>query len=238
MSARGLVVQHTATEGPGWLGEWLPAAGLELDVVRPYAGEPLPAAVDVGALVVLGGPMGANDDHVAPWLPHTRALLREAVATGLPVLGVCLGGQLLAAACGGRVERGPAGPELGVQEIQLRPAATDDALLAGLPPTVQVVQWHYDSVTRLPLGAAWLAESAAYPHQAFRLGERAWGLQFHLEPTPAMVGRWVRNDATAVATAGLDPENLLDDLVAAEPELTATWRRVAERWAGLVAAGA
>lgn len=234
MTARALLVQHTATEGPGWLGEWLPAAGVELDIVRPYAGEPLPATVDAAALIVMGGPMGANDDDVAPWLPGVRDLLRWAVAAAVPVLGVCLGGQLLAAACGGRVRRGSAGPEFGVGEVRLRPAAATDPLLSELPPVVRAVQWHYDSVTELPPNAVWLAESAVYPYQAFRIGCRAWGLQFHVETSARMVAGWARNDAAELDATGLTAEQLLDQLAAAQPELTTTWQRVVERWAALV----
>jgi GMP synthase (glutamine-hydrolysing) len=239
VTARALVVQHTATEGPGRLAEWLPAAGVELDVVRPYAGEPLPASLDAdGGLVVMGGPMGANDDDAAPWLPHTRELLREAVAAGVPVLGICLGAQLLAAACGGQVERGAAGPELGVGEVRLRPAATADPLLAGLPPVLRAVQWHYDAVTELPADAVWLAESAAYRHQAFRVGERAWGVQFHVETSTAMVAGWARNDAAELSAARLDPAELLGGLAEAQAELSATWGRVVGRWAALMPAAA
>lgn len=234
MTARALVIQHTATGGPGWLAEWLPAAGVELDIVRPYAGEPLPAKLDADALVVMGGPMGANADDIAPWLPRTRELIREAVATAVPVLGICLGGQLLAAACGGRVERGAAGPELGVGEIGLRPAAAADPLLAGLPPVVRALQWHYDEIVELPVESVWLAESAACRLQAFRVGRRAWGLQFHVETAVPMVAGWARDDSAELRAAGLDPAELLDRLSAAEGDLTAIWRRVAERWAALV----
>lgn len=234
MTARALLVQHTATEGPGWLGEWLPGAGLELEVVRPYAGEPMPSALDADALVVMGGPMGANDDDAAPWLPQTRRLLREAVAAAVPVLGVCLGGQLLAAACGGRVQRGPAGPEIGVQELRLRSLAGDDPLFADLPPVVRAMQWHYDEIVALPADAVWLAKSAAYPNQAFRVGKCAWGLQFHIETTVPMVAGWARNDAAEVRAARLDPTAVVDRLAAAEPELVATWRPLAERFTRVV----
>lgn len=233
MTARALVVEHTATAGAGWLGDWLPAAGLALDLVRPYAGERLPSLLDSQALVVLGGPMGANDDQAVPWLPGTRALLQRAVERSVPVLGVCLGGQLLAVACGGRVERGSSGPELGVETVRLLPAAAQDPLLLDLPPRAAAVQWHYDAVTELPAGATSLADSVAYPHQAFRVGDRAWGLQFHLEATPETVAGWARSDAAAVRAAGLHPDQVVRDITAAEPALTRSWRLVAERFAAL-----
>ncbi len=234
MTARALVVQHTATEGPGWLEEWLPSAGVELAVVRPYAGERLPAELDAAALVVLGGPMGARDDGVAPWLPATRELLRSAVRRGVPVLGLCLGGQLLASACGGRVQSGGSGPEIGVHELRLRPAARDDALLSGLPPVTRALQWHYDEIAVLPPQAVWLAESAACRHQAFRVGERAWGLQFHVEAPVRMVAGWASQDAEELARRRMEPAVVVEALRSAEPELTQTWRGVADRFAAVV----
>lgn len=235
MTARALVVQHTATETPGWLAEWLPAAGLALDILRPYAGDPLPSSLGSDALIVLGGPMGAYDDEVAPWLPATRELLRSGVARSVPVLGVCLGGQLLAAACGGSVVRGRSGPEIGVGEVSLSAAAGADGLFGVLPTAVPVLQWHYDEIAELPAGAVRLAQSRVYRNQAFRVGDRAWGLQFHLETPVSMVAGWACNDAAEVRAAGLDPEQVVIDLAAAEPDLIVAWRPVVERFAGLAA---
>lgn len=139
MVARALVIEHEAGAGPGWFRGWLEAAGIAVDVARPYAGETLPDEIDQDALVVLGGPMGAYDDERAAWLPATRELLRHAVDAGVPTLGLCLGGQLLATACGGRVERGSRGPEVGVVRLVLD--AGGDPLLGYLPTTVPVAEW-------------------------------------------------------------------------------------------------
>src|SRR5436305_9355200 len=146
--ARALVVQHTAHEGLGNLLQWLPAAGLDVHPIHPYLGHRVPPSVEGDALIVLGGPMGAYDDEVAPWLPATRALLATAIDDGVPTLGICLGAQLLAVAAGGEVLRGMAGPELGFGEVSV--AMSDGLLEAG---TLPVVQWHHDTVTRLPEGA-------------------------------------------------------------------------------------
>ena len=219
--ARALIVQHAAHEGLGRLLEWLPAAGLDVHPIHPYLGHRVPPSVEGDALIVLGGPMGANDDTVAPWLPATRALLATAIDDGVPTLGICLGAQLLAVAAGGEVLRGSAGPELGLGEVTV--PVGDELLASGAMP---VVQWHYDAVTRLPQGATLLGSSASYEVQAFRLGEVAWGLQFHVEATVDMVRDWARSD-------GVD-----DDVAArvgeAAGELAACGEQIARRFARIV----
>src|SRR5436305_8615618 len=146
--ARALIVQHAAHEGLGWLQEWLPARGVDVHPIHPYLGHRIPPSVEGDALIVLGGPMGADDDNGAPWLPATRSLLATAVDDGVPTLGICLGAQLLAVAAGGEVQRGSAGPAIGLGSVQV--AMSDGLLEAG---TLPVVQWHHDTVTRLPEGA-------------------------------------------------------------------------------------
>lgn len=235
MRARALVVQPDPDDPPGRLAEWLPAAGLELDVVRPYAGEPVPVRVDGDALIVLGGESSAYDDEALPWLADIRALLGAAVEDGTPTLAICLGAQLLTQRAGGRVARDAVGgPEIGVCELQLRPAASDDPLLGGLPDTVPCLQWHSDAVADLPPGATLLAGSAAFPHQAFRLGQRAWAIQWHPEVTAATAASWAQADC-GLRRAGLDPGSVTTDVASREGELTATWRPVVERFARVAA---
>lgn len=235
--ARALVVQPDPSDGPGWLDSWLPDAGLKLDVVRPYAGEAVPPSVEADALVVLGGVMGADDDARHPWLADVRSLLASAVADDTPTLAICLGAQLLARAAGGEVARNaPAGPEVGLGEVRLRPGAAGDPLFGGLPPRLPCVQWHYDAVSALPPGAHLLADSAVHPYQAYRLGERVWGLQWHPEVTTPMAASWARSDDAGVRRQGLDPVALIGQIAAHETELVGTWRPVAERFA-LLAAG-
>jgi GMP synthase-like glutamine amidotransferase len=232
--ARALVVTHSPTEGPGTLAEWLPAAGLDLVEVRPWDGEDLPEDLDgYDALVVMGGPQQAYDDGSAPWLPATKALLRRAVADRVPTLGVCLGGQLLAEATGGRVAKGADGVEAGARLVAKRDAAWDDELFGDVPFTPTVVQWHEDAIVDLPPGAVLLASSSRYPHQAFRVGDRAWGLQFHIETPPEMVRHWGAEYGAGVVEAGLDPAALAERAVAELPEVEACWRPVAERFAAL-----
>ena len=227
--ARALVVQHHPSEGLGWFQEWLPAASLDVHPIHPYLGHRVPTSVEGDALIVLGGPMGCMDDDQATWLPAVRSLLRTAVDDGVPTLGVCLGAQLLAAATGGYVERGAHGPELGLGTVQIDEG--DDLVMAGPMP---VVQWHFDAITSLPPGAVLLGSSDRYEIQAFRLGDVAWGLQFHVEATTAMVQEWADNDAAGVREAGREPRDVVSQVAFAESVLTATGEALAHRFAKLV----
>jgi GMP synthase (glutamine-hydrolysing) len=178
-----------AYEGPGAIAEAIAASGRDCTVVRVDRDEALPSPDEVGemaGLVVLGGPMSVHDDLA--WLPAERRLLKEAVAAFIPVLGVCLGAQQLAASLGAEVTQGPA-PEIGVGEVHLTPESSGDALFGPAPTPLPCFHWHGDTFT-LPPGAALLASSEAYPHQAFRVGPSAYGLQFHVEVSAALAGHW------------------------------------------------
>ena len=191
MSAGGpwVVIQHVAFEGPGAVATAIGDTGAALSVVRVDRDEPIPppaAAADLAGLVVMGGPMGVSDDLA--WLRDERALLREAVGAGLPVLGVCLGAQQLAAALGAEVKPGPV-PEYGVGEVHLTGDALGDPVLGPAPTPLPCVHWHGDTF-ELPEGAVRLARNDAYENQAFRVGECAYGLQFHVEVTASLVAHW------------------------------------------------
>lgn len=170
------VIQHVAFEHPGLIAEIARSHGVALDVRRKDLGEPLPRPDAVSGLVVLGGPMGAYDDAEHPHLADERDLLAGAVEHGVPVLGVCLGAQLLAAALGAEVSRGPT-LEIGIGEVEL---VAEDPALGTAGARLPVFHWHQDTF-ELPAQAKLLARSDLYAHQAFRAGERAWGLQFHVE---------------------------------------------------------
>jgi GMP synthase-like glutamine amidotransferase len=184
-----LLVQHVAFEGPGAIEQAITDTGADLTVLRMDRGDPLPppdAAADLAGLVVMGGPMGVHDD--LDWLADERALLRRAVEAGRPVLGVCLGAQQLAAALGASVIPGPA-PEYGVGEVHLTTEAISDPVFGPAPTPLPCVHWHGDTFT-LPESAVRLAGNAAYENQAFRVGGRAYGLQFHVEVTASLVAHW------------------------------------------------
>lgn len=184
-----LVLQHVPHEGPGALAPAIRAAGEEVRLVRIDSGDAVPAPGDIGAaagLVIMGGPMGVHDDLA--WLEAERALIRAAVERECPLLGVCLGAQQLAAALGAEVVTGPA-PECGVGEVHLTPAANSDAVFAAAPTPLPCVHWHGDTFA-LPEGAVRLAGNDAYENQAFRVGARAYGLQFHVEVTGSLAAHW------------------------------------------------
>jgi GMP synthase-like glutamine amidotransferase len=234
MTARVLVVQHEPDTGPGWFGGWLTDAGVTLHTVHPYAGQGLPTLDSYAGLLVLGGAMAPADDDVCAWLPATRALMADAVARELPTFGICLGAELLALACGGEVRRGTAGPELGVLGVDVQPAATEDPLFGLLPARARVLQWHWEEIAALPAGAVRLASSPAYPHQAFRLGPAAWGVQGHPEVTADIAAAWAREDSPLLVAAGRSPEALVAEVRDAAAELADTWRPLAESFAAVV----
>ncbi|HEY6795458.1 MAG TPA: type 1 glutamine amidotransferase [Kineosporiaceae bacterium] len=234
-----LVVQQDPDGGLGRLEVALREVA-DLDVRRPDRGDDLPADLaGYAGLVVLGGVMGATDDDVAPWLPATRHLLAAGVEDQVPTVGICLGAQLLAVATGGRVERGAAGLEVGVVPMALRAAARRDPLLgvvaarSGTDPAVP--HFHRDAVTVLPPGAVLLATGERYPHQAYRLGDCAWGLQYHPEVTAADFAGWLRDGHGAVAEAGLHAPDLAARYAALEPQLAVLAQAHADAIAALVA---
>ena len=184
-----LVLRNTPLEGPGLLADALEAERISSDVID--GGEdvmslgPGGGIEDVGGLVILGGPMGVYEEDRYPWLGVERRIARLAVERGLPVLGICLGAQLLASAFGARVHPGPT-KEIGWAPLMLTREGLDDPVLEPLARASAVFHLHGDTFD-LPAGAIHLARSAVYPLQAFRIGRRAYGLQFHLEFTLATV---------------------------------------------------
>lgn len=191
------------------LDEWQ----VPFQLLRPDRGEALPAEAD--AVIVLGGRMGVHDDAEHPCLRPVKAYLRRLLANGTPLLGICLGGQLLADAAGGLVSSNRCG-EKGLVEVGLTVAARTDPLFAGIEPMFAAFQWHNDSFTVPPQGVH-LAASAACPGQAFRSGN-AWGLQFHPEVSLAIVAAWSGRTA--------DGERLAAAFAAAEAKHRALARRL------------
>jgi GMP synthase-like glutamine amidotransferase len=232
------VIENDPADDPRLLGEWLPEAGLDLAVVRAHAGEALPADLDgYAALVVLGGGQHAyrrpDGQPAAEWFPAVESLLRKAVRASLPTLGICLGAQLLAVAQNGTVAPAAAGPEIGVQLVAKRDVAERDPLFAQLPMLPDVVQWHSDEIIELPLGAVLLASSSNYPNQAFRVGECAWGVQFHPEADPAMVAGWARTNGPLLERLGRTADEVVGGVAALVDDLFEAWQPVLTRFAAV-----
>jgi GMP synthase (glutamine-hydrolysing) len=203
--------------------------------VKPLAGQRLPAHEEVAGAVVMGGPMNVDEVERFPALAAEREWLGEAVRRELPVLGICLGAQLLARALGAEVRAGE-GPEIGFGAVEV--SAPDDPVLGGLAPSTDVLHWHTD-VFDLPVGAQPLASSAQTEHQAFRAGS-AWGVLFHPEADLALVEAWLAVPEMiddAVAALGEDGTHALPQrAAAAEPALLSRTTPGFEAFAGLVVA--
>ncbi|WP_239108598.1 type 1 glutamine amidotransferase [Microbispora siamensis] len=232
---RVLAVQNGANGGPGRFGEWLAAAGVAVDVITAFDGSALPSRLEHDGLIVLGGGYLPDDDDKAPWLPAARALVDQALARSVPFFGICLGGQMLASVAGGKVQGDAGAPEHGSTSITIRAEAADDAVFGGLPADVPAVENHIDAITALPPGAVWLAETDRCPYQAFRLGDRAWGVQFHPEVGPERILQW---DAEHTRRRGLDLDELYAAAVADDPLARTAWGEVAFRFAAVVGQGA
>ena len=240
MSARLLVVQHQDTCPPGLLETWCAAGGVQLDVVRPYRGEPVPASpAGRHGLLVLGGEMGALDDDIAPWLPGVRRLIAETVEAGTPFLGVCLGHQLAGAALGGVVTRNPSGRAQGVTPFSPLEAGVHDPLVSAVAPGSPVVQSNSDIVAELPSGAVSLAASPDGSVQAARFGPLAWGVQCHPEATARIFRSWTTENRSALERDdGIDLHAAARDVTAHEAEMAAAWEPFGVRFAQVVTAHA
>ncbi|MFD5656114.1 methyltransferase domain-containing protein [Streptomyces hirsutus] len=222
-----LVVEHASPEGPYAIATALEAAGLQMRVCRTWAGDEVPDTLTgVAALVVMGGPMAAYENFSGR--AAELALLRAALEAEVPVLGVCLGAQLLASAAGGAARAGD-GARIGWGTVLMTSAARSDPLFAGTPGRLRILHWHADTVD-LPPEATLLASSARCPVQAFRIGGSAWGTQFHLEVDKKAVD--------AFAAAFTDEAAVAPDLLDTTPTELATLAphrdRVFARFAALV----
>jgi GMP synthase (glutamine-hydrolysing) len=215
-SPRLLAVQHASWETPHRILN--ACEGLEVVTVRPLEGEPLPDHSEVEGAVFMGGPMNVDDVRPFPALAAEREWLAEAIVRRMPVLGVCLGAQLIARALGAEVRPGE-GPEIGFAPVRVHDP--EDPLLGALAPETIVLHWHGD-VFDLPAGAIPLASSARTAHQAFRY-EKAWAVLFHAEADTALVESWLDVPEMAdEALAALGPEaasTLRDQARLAEPDL-------------------
>lgn len=226
---RAVVMQHEEHEGPGLLGPALQAAGFTL-VKRFRTAKH--EDVDAELVVVLGGPMGVYEADRHPFLHEELNVLRERLALGKPVLGICLGAQLLAAAAGSEVFVGKNGLEVGVGPVRWTPQGLADSVLAGVKPRTAVAHWHQDTFKPVP-GATLLASTDRYSQQAFRLGD-SYGFQFHMELTADEFDRWLthgKEELEELYEKKVDELRAqLPKLRAAEPELRELTERLAHHF--------
>jgi GMP synthase (glutamine-hydrolysing) len=227
-----LVIQHVAPEPASRIAAVASAAGIDLHLIRVYAGEPVPTSIgQYTGLVVMGGPMGAYEIDRYPHLRDERRLIESALEKHVPILGVCLGSQLLAAALGATVRPGPR-KEIGWLPLVVEPAAKDDPLFAAVPRSFTALHWHGD-VFDLPPGAVALARSELTSCQAFRHGF-AYGLLFHLEVTSKQLTDMTIAFGDELVEAGLSPRELLSGWLAHGTMVEAVGEMVFSLWMDLV----
>lgn len=227
---RILVIQPDAVAGVDRFGEWLTNRSVTLEFVRPFLGDAIPTTVDAEGLLVLGGKMSSLDDEGHEWLADIRQLFLAADEQQVPTLGICLGAQLLSQARGGEVARGQRGPEVGAVRVQLH--HDDDPLLGGLGSELLAAEFHEDSIVRLPDGAQLLASSEQYVHQAFRVGEVTWGVQFHPEVSPSSFEGWVEGASAFAPRAVLNAARA--DVSANDAQISHSVSQIADRFAEMV----
>lgn len=216
---RVAIVENTRITHHGQVGVALHEQAALIDLYKPWSGQPLPQTVDADALVVFGGEQTALDDHTHPYLPDLAHLMAAYTAMDRPVLGICLGSQILARAYGAENHIGSA-PEFGWVDVTLTEAGRADPVLSQVPATFPIFQWHSDTFT-LPKDATHLAHSATAKAQAFRIGRATYGTQFHFEASrnvvrdwsqtfPEIIERmlpgWTETHSTLAATRGSDAD--------------------------------
>jgi GMP synthase-like glutamine amidotransferase len=223
-----LAFRHAPFEGAGLIAPSLEERGISLDyadLYRPNA--PIPAIASYDGLIFLGGPMSVNDP--LPFLDLERQLISDAITAHQPLLGICLGSQLIAGALGADVHRNPV-TEIGWFDVRFTPTALTDPLFSSLAEPESIFHWHSDTWD-LPPGADLLASSDACPNQAFRAGSVIYGFQFHLEVTPAMIADWQLQDENCgdvqKLPAPIDPHRNA-------ARLTVLSKLIFGRWVGLL----
>ena len=230
---RALHIQNEVTDPCVPYVEALEARGFDVETVHAYAGEPLPDSLHGIAAVVAGG--GLVDTHQAgeyPWLAHEISLVAEAIETSTPYIGLCLGAQVLTEAAGGEVYRSDP-HEVGWHEVELLPAAGDDPLFSGLPQRFTTMQWHYYACR--PNGDAVELATNSAALQALRVGECAWGTQFHIEATREVRLGWLEMGGDDLRANGYPPEVFAQTLEQHYDQHAEVGRTLAIRFAELAA---
>lgn len=224
-----LFIQNYATDPPHLVAHWLEELGFTTKTIKAFDGEAIPAELpsDVAALIPLGGAMNAMQDAEYPWLSDEKALLKKSVDADLPVLGICLGAQLLGAALGGTISRLDSN-EIGIYEIN---QVAEDAIM-NVGKSAPTTQWHEDYVAVLPSGATLIADSPQCPTQIFKVGNLSYGLQCHPEADASIVALWEAKPDSAFKNFDGAPENatVASTVKSREVDLARTWRPIIQSW--------
>jgi GMP synthase-like glutamine amidotransferase len=214
-------LQHAEHEDLGCIAPWLAARGAHVSMSSLWAGDPLPALSEVDALLVMGGPMNIYEHDAHPWLVPEKAFIRAAIDAGRPVLGICLGSQLIADVMGGPVTRN-AHPEIGWFDVELNAEGRRSPLFSGWPDRFCAFHWHGDTFA-IPPGASNLMSSEACAHQGYVIGDRVVGLQFHLEVTAADARVWFEHGVPRPKRYVQTPDVILSDHTRASAAVTSRW---------------
>ncbi|MBM3719948.1 MAG: type 1 glutamine amidotransferase [Actinobacteria bacterium] len=240
-----VALQNAANCPVNLVGQWITQAGLEVRTLHLYAKQPFPhdvaelkkslAGSPLAGIISLGGSISADDDDVAPWLIGERALLADAISLGVPVLGLCLGAQLLALSTGGSVDLAEL-PEIGVHAVTIKDSA--DEVFGALASSEQLptIQWHQDEVRHLPPGATSIAKSSSCRNQIYRMGRLQYGLQFHPEADPTIVRMWEKHGDDAYQRSGRSVEGLGQierEVHQSIDQIKSVWSEPIKRWAEL-----
>ena len=224
------VLQHTPSETLGTIEDALRGQRIGAEYIETHAGKPVPGGMaDKAGLIVMGGPMGVYEQAKYPFLRNEMRLIESALTMGRPVLGICLGSQLLAAVLGAEVKKGKS-KELGWHAVTLTEFAAQDPLFAGVRPEFWPFHWHGD-VFSLPKQAVGLAWSQRTPCQAFRYGKNAYGILFHLEVTAEQISQMLSAFAEELREAGGEAGEITAQIPRHLPVLTEIGGEVFGRWA-------
>jgi GMP synthase (glutamine-hydrolysing) len=228
--AKILVLQHHPAENLGAIADALEDAALAWQYVRVFDGHPIPQDIKgAGGLIVMGGPQTVYQPDRYPEVREEMRLMESVLKENKPFLGICLGSQLLAAALGATVRRGES-REIGWYPVRLAEAARDDRLLGGLPAEFVASHWHSD-VFELPRGAVALASSEKTPIQAYRYGDKAYGLLFHAEMTFEILEALIGEFDEGLKRVGIDGEAILSEAQSHLPKLSEIATMIFSRWA-------
>lgn len=220
-----VVFEHSDHTGADRLGNTLRDYGHRLRVIRLDRGDAVPADLDdVDGILTCGGPQSAQDDSLS-WLAPQMDYLRAAHETERPIVGLCLGCQILARALGGTVETMKPGPEIGWHNVELNAVGREDILHTGIGWSTRMFHWHFDHVSELPPGARVLASSAQCRNQAWSSGVRTYGFQHHPEVHPATILEWAEDEPDALKQAGVT----LDELRSQTERHFADFERLTQR---------